>query len=547
MAKARDPNPEFNSMPEMVVDSVDYNLFYKPDVQAVSPGLVQLSKSLESLVPALSNYTITEEIKSKEKDEARAIENFKINKMSFAKLVKDGKIPEGANPHYFNKMMELDLSNKARKFKLEFDEYASGNELEKSLTGDAWNEVYESKLKEYYEREGLDKYDPLALSKAFFNSTSTFRNEREQQHNASRMAFIKKNTEDNAIKNYSGLFIEAQADNLSTEELFKKIKLETKSFMDLGVSGTRSNDLFLSGFKRYLDVIVDQEGFDYARQVLEDFDNLKLGTGFFTGEKGSRRNNDIKLELIGELRSKELELIEGDKKRFTIKEDRKKQVLGEEFFNAYNEPDFDMSIFLNTSVVDDKDFMQPKYNNQDKAYLRGLKIALDKSIERTTSDPDALRSLIDLEENDPYLVKQKAIELSRDGLLSTSDFKHYYDSANLQQIYKTNKFFRLSDPFNTYEGMFKDKDLSAVPGFGLDLILMKNKFREDMVAWHRENSTLPEYENQPYKYQKAFNAEVKAIMGEIMSNSQIIQMSYDQLGKQIMNTYGIVIERRNTN
>ena len=61
MAKARDPNPEFNSMPEMVVDSVDYNLFYKPDVQAVSQGLVQLSKSLESLVPALSNYTITEE------------------------------------------------------------------------------------------------------------------------------------------------------------------------------------------------------------------------------------------------------------------------------------------------------------------------------------------------------------------------------------------------------------------------------------------------------------------------------------------------------
>ena len=134
-----------------------------------------------------------------------------------------------------------------------------------------------------------------------------------------------------------------------------------------------------------------------------------------------------------------------------------KQVLGEEFFNAYNEPAFDMSTFLNTSVFDENDFMQPKYNNQDKAYLRGLKIALDKSIERTTSDPDALRNLIDLEENDPYLVKQKAIELSRDGLLSTSDFKHYYDSANLQQIYKTNKFFRLSDPFNTCEECLKIK------------------------------------------------------------------------------------------
>ena len=27
----RDPNPEFNSMPEIAVDSVDYNLFYKPE------------------------------------------------------------------------------------------------------------------------------------------------------------------------------------------------------------------------------------------------------------------------------------------------------------------------------------------------------------------------------------------------------------------------------------------------------------------------------------------------------------------------------------
>ena len=146
MAKAQDPNPEFNSMPEMVVDSVDYNLFYKPDRVEVSSGLVQLSKSLQSLVPALTNFAITEEIKGKEKDEARAIEDFKINKMSFAKMVKSGKIPEGANPHYFNKMMELDLSNKARKFKLEFDTYASENTLEQSLTGDAWNEVYESKL-----------------------------------------------------------------------------------------------------------------------------------------------------------------------------------------------------------------------------------------------------------------------------------------------------------------------------------------------------------------------------------------------------------------
>ena len=74
---ARDPNPEFNSMPEMVVDSVDYNLFYKPDRQAVSPGLVQLSKSLESLVPTLTNYAITEDIKDKKKKKLKLLKIFK--------------------------------------------------------------------------------------------------------------------------------------------------------------------------------------------------------------------------------------------------------------------------------------------------------------------------------------------------------------------------------------------------------------------------------------------------------------------------------------
>ena len=43
MAK-RDPNAEFNQMPEMTIETVDYNMFYKPDAKPVSAGLQQLSK-----------------------------------------------------------------------------------------------------------------------------------------------------------------------------------------------------------------------------------------------------------------------------------------------------------------------------------------------------------------------------------------------------------------------------------------------------------------------------------------------------------------------
>ena len=47
---------------------------------------------------------------------------------------------------------------------------------------------------------------------------------------------------------------------------------------------------------------------------------------------------------------------------------QEKTNLTDEFFNAYNEPDFNLGIFLNTTVVDENDF-KPKYNNQDKIYF----------------------------------------------------------------------------------------------------------------------------------------------------------------------------------
>ena len=50
MAK-RDPSAEFNQMPEMTIETVDYNMFYKPEKASVSDGLVSLSKSLASIVP----------------------------------------------------------------------------------------------------------------------------------------------------------------------------------------------------------------------------------------------------------------------------------------------------------------------------------------------------------------------------------------------------------------------------------------------------------------------------------------------------------------
>ena len=38
----KDPNPEFSQMPEMTIETVDYNMFYKPERASVSDGLVAI-------------------------------------------------------------------------------------------------------------------------------------------------------------------------------------------------------------------------------------------------------------------------------------------------------------------------------------------------------------------------------------------------------------------------------------------------------------------------------------------------------------------------
>jgi len=539
----KDPNPEFNQMPEMTIETVDYNMFYKPDAKPVSSGLKELSKSLAGLVPSLTNYAITEEIKQSEREKNKAIADYNSNKNAFKQLVKSGKIPEGANPHYFNKMMELDLTNKARQFKNEFDLFASENKLEENLTPDAWNEAYETKLKEFFEREKISNYDQIAQSKAFFNQTSAFRNEREQQFMAKRMAFIQKNTQNNAIKNYAGMFIEAQSDGLSNEELFKQIGAETKSFMDTGTSGERANDLFISGFKKYLEVVNDQEGFDYARQVLDGLGNLKLGTGFFAGDKGRRRNEVVRLELIEELNAKEIEFYEGNKKRNTIKEDVRKQNLELDYFQEYNKEDFDLPTFINQKILDeDSGEIKNKFSNKDKLYFRTLNKAVIESTRVSESSISAIVELENLKDENIYKVRDRALELAKDGQLSLADFKLFSTSAQTKLLYERNIFFLQSAPFQDYMSIFKDKNNSSTQ-LGIELTAIKNRFTGNVTQWFEENKDDDQYKGKPRAFQKALDAEVKEQLGVVLSGNNQIRGNFQYYKDLFLREYGILIPK----
>lgn len=528
--KAQDPNPEFNQMPEMTIESIDYNMFYKPETKQTSPGLKALASSLANIVPALASYSVTEDIKFSEKEKARAINDYNANNKAFANLVKSGQIPQGASPHYYNKMMELELNNKARDFKKKFDTFYTENSLNQSMTPDAFAETYETQLKEFYTQNGLERYDPLALSRGFFNLTSNFRNEREQQHMAKRMEWIQQNTEKNAIKNYTGLFIEAQNDELDISQVHDLIKNETGEFIKLGTDKFRANELFVAGLQNYIKTVNDEEGIEFARDIVDSLSTLKLGTGYFAGEKGSRRASAIQEELELELDNKELGFLERKKKLFSVREDIRKQNLDEDYFTARGADGFNIFDFSET--------LQEK----DKAYVISLHNTIKQATKTTVSDPFALKDLYELQDTDDFAVREKAFEYLKNGELTIEDYKGFANSAGRNLITKTNKYFLRSLPYQNYTKMFNSPDLVQYGLDKLELPVLRNRFDEEIVLWHEENKNKEQYQNNTSEYQRQFNAQVKVIMGDMLADSIALE-DYDEVAPIFMKL-GIVIPRR---
>ena len=549
MAKRpKDPSPYLSQVsgvdPEIV--SQDYNLFYKPDVKPMNKAVNQLIMSLSNIVPTLANYQITEDIKTKEKDEARAVEDFEIGKKSFNDLINNGKIPEGANPYYYNKMMELDLQSKARLFKKKFDNYYIESDLAGSLNIEGFSEAYDEQLKAFYNEQKLDNYDPLALNNAFFNTTSKFRNEKYQQHSAKVMAKIKGLTEKSFTNNISGTIIDGQDDAKTANEVLTDLKGLTDGFISVSgggkVSKMRANELFILGFNQYISNVNDEEGFTFATELLTELKDFKLGTGAFGGSaEGSGLIQDLEMEIA----TKELSFLEGKKKKETVTDDINKQNLANTYWEEMDKQGASFNVLnLVNERIQATDFTNGDYtfNPEDKNYLLTLHTALEKGKEVTHNDPDALNTLMRLQDEDIYKVKETAFALLQNLKITPQTFREFYKSANTYEFFKNNIHFVRSTVYQEYMRMFKDKNLAQLPIFSAEAPAMRNLLQENLYEWYQESKS--KYSGR--ELTKQLNLEVKAEMGDILSNSIVIQSDYDTFAK-IFATYGIVIKVKDIN
>ncbi len=545
MAKSpTDPSPYLSRVsgvdPEVV--SQDYNLFYKPDAKPMNKAVNSLIMSLSNIVPTLANYQVTEDVKTKAKDEARAVEDFEIGKKSFKELINNGKIPEGASPFYYNKMMELDLQSKARLFKKKFDNYYIDNNLVGSLNIDSFSEAYEEQLKAFYKEHKLDNYDPLALNNAFFNTTSKFRNEKYQQHSAKVMEKIKSLTEKSFTHNISGTIIDGQDDAKTANEVLTDLKGLTDGLISVGTNKKRANELFIMGFNKYVSTVNDEEGFAFAQELLTELKTFKLGTGAFGGSvEGSGLIQDLEMELA----TKELSFLEGKKKKETVTDDIRKQNLANLYWDEAEKKGALFNVLnLSDERINATDFTagEFRFSAEDKNYLITLHTALEKGKEVTHNDPDALVTLMRLQDDDIYAVKDTAFALLKNLKITPQTFKEYYKSANTYEFFKNNTHFVRSTVYQNYMQMFKDKNISQLPIFSAEAPAMRNLLQENLYQWYQENKS----KHSGHELTKQLNLEVKAEMGDILSNSIVVQSDFDTFSK-LFATYGIVIEKKEIN
>lgn len=524
--------PDFNLgafLPEGVVN--DFDIFYKPQAEPTNPAVKDLVVSLSNIVPSLTNYTVGQELKAKQKTEAQAVEDFNTNKVAFADLVKNKQIPAGANPHYFNKMMELDLTAKARAFQNKFDEYYANNQIKERLSPDAFKNAYKTQLEGFYKENNLDKYDPLALNKAFFSVTSKYRDETEQKHNAYRITQIENTTKDLAVKNYAGGLIDLQTKKAPIEDVHKFFKTETDDYISVTKNPRMANELMLSGIQNYVSAVNTVEGFEYAKKVVDSLSTLKLGTGDF-GD-GSRAKF-IQKKMQNELLAKEIQFYDKQTNYNKVKQDLEAQNLQDDYFEFKSKGrDFSIYDVVNATKTDGSS----KYTTRQQDYLIKFHNANSTALKLTSSTSDAILEMDELQRTNPYLIKDRGIQLMKDGKLTVTDYQSFYNSAGKYDELENNVYFKNSRPFKNLYKLFSDTSLTQVPSLKTELPLLRNDFEDKVLKYWGTIKDLP---ISPYEKQKKLDGEIKLILGDALQNSTIFSSSPTLLQK-ITSRYGITL------
>lgn len=188
------------------------NNFYVPEKrEVVSPEAKELVNSLSAIVPTLQQYDNTKyEIKKTEEEIKGALAFKKNNELDFKKAVKDGLIPEGANPHFIIAYNQAELQNKGSEFQMRIKELIA-KEKGKFLNDtnpNGLNTFISQELTKYMEENNIDGYAQDDIVNHFIPKVDAIENEMKNNISTEKMALIQENAKREISINFRNTIID---------------------------------------------------------------------------------------------------------------------------------------------------------------------------------------------------------------------------------------------------------------------------------------------------------------------------------------------------
>jgi len=179
--------------PKLQVTARVVDQFFRPPVNdGNSRELKELANSMSGIVPSLSRNEMATFELEKERQTVAGMEKQKELKKNFRQAVKDGDIPQGANPYFVLAYNELEVKDLAERWKVGFkDKY--GENLAGLLEADdpnMLNQMIDDDLAEYWETNNLSGYDSKPILESFEPTISGARNELNQNFSNQRISHI---------------------------------------------------------------------------------------------------------------------------------------------------------------------------------------------------------------------------------------------------------------------------------------------------------------------------------------------------------------------
>ena len=499
MAKRR-TTPDLNLQPELPkVLATDFNLFYKPQEEPETAGLQEFTKSLDAFV----NQGLTKKVLADEKqeknlniDEARKLKE--ENKLSFKDAVEKGIIDKNSNPYLIEAYKNLDLQEKARKFKN--DLYLKYQELDvgENPNSGAFTEFYNSQLEKFFKDNQLGLFSATELNDSFFTETDKVRNGLENIHVQSQLEKVGKRFKKGFTDSILGILENGKTDD--SENRFQNMGDAINKLLQNHIDVRNPTDLrdyVLEGVEEF---IKNTRDFDYADDVLDNLMKfVESGTAPFENIGAVKNKIDGLRDILDDER-KDFENDQTDKYENNIK--KGKIEIRKSLAEKFKEDDFS---FYEYRKSEEFLSLAPEIQEEAKSYYNnftGNTFSSSSSIEVLTQ----LNKLLQLPTTDEA---EAFLEENKD-LLSKADYFNYKDTKIPNAFFNGNDPLLKSPRFKDFMAIAEKSILnSPTAEYNIgDSFNRLAEYKDDALEWLQENP-LSKYNGSKLARKQAFEKYLK--------------------------------------